>query len=72
MPKKNQTSGKVYRYEDFVAMCTLSKDGAETCPTVYLPPEMAIAMGKALIEAGQDCQKYKFTDSKLPEVSVEA
>ena len=69
MPKM-QTNANVYRFGDAVAINTTSKNGAETCPTIYLSPDMAIATAKAILEAAQDCQKCWFEDSKLKPVVV--
>jgi hypothetical protein len=71
---KTQTGAYVYRFGGTVAMHTLAKHSGEevdSCPTIYLPPEMAREIGKALIAGADNVEAQpKFGSSTFGGVKI--
>jgi len=60
---ETQEAAYIYRFHDSVAMHTT---GIDSCPTIYLDPDLAMVMGKALILFANSCKSERFRESPPP------
>lgn len=71
MPLRTQSAVVVQRHGNLLALHTLSKDGAETCPTVYMDFAVAAQVAEAMVKVTVDIQRCNFSDSVLKPVVIE-
>lgn len=66
-----QDTAQVYRFVDTVAMHTTpGEDSRDSCPTIYLTPDMAEAIGKALLHFADSIKTEDYQRS-APSVRIE-
>ena len=68
MSIEQSTAARVHRFHDSVAFDIAGPDPTET---LYLSPALARDLGVELIRFARDCEKVKFTESRLATVELD-